>query len=232
MSATPPAHSVSAIIPTYNSARYLAETLEAILAQTIPPLEVLVVDDGSTDDSVEVALGYSPTVTVLPGEHAGTAATRQRGLEASTCELVAGCDADDLWAPTKLERQIDALVADPGLDAVGCLADEFLSPDVDESYIPGRGLHQRVRSLAASSLLIRRRFVTSMGGFDTAFGLGESIDWFAKALRAGIRTDIVDEVLMRRRIHAHNTSRSFDTDKQAYLDILRRHLKDGRGTGT
>lgn len=227
-----PVMSVSAIIPAFDSARYLAETIESVLAQTVPPLEVLVADDGSTDDSVEVAQQYGPAVTVLRCEHAGTAATRQRGFVASRGDLVAGCDSDDLWAPTKLERQIEALVARPELDAVGCLADEFLSPDVDESYLPGRGLRRRVRSLAASSLLIRRRFVATMGGFDTVSGLGESVDWFAKALRAGVRTDVVDEVLMRRRIHAHNSSRSFDSEKQTYLEILRRHLRDGRDAPT
>jgi glycosyltransferase involved in cell wall biosynthesis len=224
--------SVSAITPAFDSAAYLAETIGAILAQTVPPLEVLVVDDGSTDASVEIARSFGPQVTVLPGGHAGTAATRHRGFLASSGDLIAGCDADDLWAPTKLERQIEALVAHPELDAVGCLTDEFLSPDVDESYIPGRGLRHRVRSLGASSLLIRRRFVTSMGGFSAAPGLGESVDWFATALRAGIRTDVVDDVLVRRRIHERNASRSFDTHSQSYLEILRRHLRDARRAGT
>lgn len=232
MTATAPAGSVSAIVPTYNSRGYLAETLDAILGQTTPPVEILVVDDGSTDDTVAVAERYGSAVTVLSGEHAGTAATRQRGFRASTGDLIAGCDADDLWAPTKLERQVEALATNAALDAVGCLADEFLSPDVDESYLPGRGLRHGVRSLAASSLLIRRRFVTSVGGFATASGLGESVEWFATALRAGMRTDVVDEVLTRRRIHAHNTSRSFDAQKQTYIEILRRHLSDGRSADT
>jgi glycosyltransferase involved in cell wall biosynthesis len=215
---------ISVIVPTFNSARYLGETVEAILAQTRPPDEFVLVDDGSTDETVEVAAQYAPAVQVLPGDHAGTAATRHRGYLATSGELVANCDSDDLWLPTKLERQVAALDEQPELHAVGCLVDEFLSPDADASHIPGRGMRFGHASPSASALLIRRSFLDLVGGYDNDQQLGEFVAWYAQALSAGLSVGMVDEVLVRRRLHANNSSRTFASKSDDYLQIMREHI--------
>lgn len=220
----PPTVTISALVPSYNSQDHLAETLEAILSQTWPPDEVIVADDGSTDDTTVVARAFTPDVTVLCLDHAGTAMNRQRALDASTGTLIAACDADDLWLPSKLETQLEVLAARPDLHAIGCLVDEFLSPEADEVHMPGRGLRRRARALGASALMIRRSFLESAGGYLAQNELGESVEWYAKALSAGLNADVVPEVLVRRRIHANNTSRSFNDDKSSYLRIMREHL--------
>jgi glycosyltransferase involved in cell wall biosynthesis len=101
--------SVSVIIPAYNAARFLGETLTSVLSQTVPPLEVLVIDDGSTDSTPDVARAFGPRVTLIQQANTGESVARNRAIAAASGEWIAFCDADDLWVPQKLERQCAAL---------------------------------------------------------------------------------------------------------------------------
>lgn len=98
--------SVSVVIPCYNGSRYLGETIESALAQTHRPLEILVIDDGSTDDSAAIAERFGEPVNVTRQPNSGESVARNRGIEMARGEWIAFLDADDLWAPTKLERQL------------------------------------------------------------------------------------------------------------------------------
>lgn len=100
---------ISVVIPCYNAAPFLAAAIDSTLGQTSPPLEVIVVDDGSTDDSARIAQEYGPPVRVIRQTNQGESAARNRGIAAARGDWVAFLDADDLWVPTKLERQIDAI---------------------------------------------------------------------------------------------------------------------------
>lgn len=97
---------VSVVIPCYNGAPFLRETLESALNQTHPPLEIIVIDDGSTDDSAAIAELFGPPVRVIRQENQGESVARNRGIDEAQGEWLAFLDADDLWKPTKLERQI------------------------------------------------------------------------------------------------------------------------------
>ena len=109
--------SVSVIVPTYNGAQYLRETLSAISAQTRPANEVLVVDDHSTDNSAQIAQAHSAvTRLILSDENNGVCAARNKGLDVSTGDLIAFCDQDDLWSATKLEMQVRAMEMHPEID--------------------------------------------------------------------------------------------------------------------
>jgi glycosyltransferase involved in cell wall biosynthesis len=110
-------HVVSCIVPVYNGERYLAEALESILGQTYRSLEVIVVDDGSTDGTAAVLATYRQRITCLHQTNAGHAAARNRGLAVARGEFVAFLDADDLWHPEKLARQMARFQARPELDA-------------------------------------------------------------------------------------------------------------------
>lgn len=100
---------VSVVIPAYNAARFLRETLQSVLAQTSAPLEVLVVDDGSTDDTARIAQSFGPPVRCLNQENQGLSRARNAGIRAARGDWIALLDADDLWLPRKLERQIERL---------------------------------------------------------------------------------------------------------------------------
>lgn len=108
--------SISCIIPVFNGERYLAEAVESILAQTYPPCEVIIADDGSTDGTAEIATGYSARVRHVRQENLGAAAARNLGLHAAVGEFVAFLDADDLWHVEKLARQVARFRQRPELD--------------------------------------------------------------------------------------------------------------------
>ena len=115
---------VSAVIPCYNAAPFLRETIDSVLNQTHPALEVIVVDDGSTDDSAAIAESYGPPVRVIRQENQGQSAARNRGMDEAQGEWVALLDADDCWLPHKLERQLAVWRASP--DDVVCVYSDLV----------------------------------------------------------------------------------------------------------
>ena len=133
------APSISVVIPCYNAAAFLRATIESILGQTQPVLEVIVVDDGSTDDSARIAESFGPPVRVIRQPNQGESAARNRGIEAAAGEWVAFLDADDLWLPTKVELQAEAIRSAPA-DVV-CVTGDFL--------LFGEGQEERLCSLPA-----------------------------------------------------------------------------------
>ena len=122
---------VSVVIPSYDRGAYLPAAIESVLAQTLPPLEVLVVDDGSTDGSLAIARGYGEPVRVVTQPNRGVSAARNRGIEMTAGEWIAFLDADDVWEPTKLQRQMAAVDAAVAGDEVGVatVGDEFSGRD-------------------------------------------------------------------------------------------------------
>ena len=125
---------VSVIIPVHNCERYLGEAIESVLDQTHSPLEIIVVDDGSTDCTADVTKSFAPHVRYVLQAQAGAPAARNRGAELARGEFLSYLDADDLWVEEKLERQTACLSDDPELDMVSGFVEQFISPDVDEEW--------------------------------------------------------------------------------------------------
>ncbi len=123
--------SLAVVIPAWNAERYLAEAIESVLGQTVPVDTILVVDDGSTDDTAAVARRY-PEVRLVQQANAGAGAARNRGVAATDEALLAFLDADDVWLPHKLERQLPH-VEERGFGAVFGLVQNFVSPDVADA---------------------------------------------------------------------------------------------------
>jgi GT2 family glycosyltransferase len=125
---------VTVVIPTYNRADLLPKTVESVLQQSLAPVDVIVVDDGSTDDTPSVCAAFAEPVRYIRQENAGVSAARNRGIRLATAEWVAFVDSDDIWHPAKLEVQLAALAANPGTrwSASGC---EVI--DEDDVPLPG-----------------------------------------------------------------------------------------------
>jgi glycosyltransferase involved in cell wall biosynthesis len=160
---------VTVVLPTYQRASWLPATVESILRQTHPPLEVLIVDDGSTDDTAEVCRSFPEPVRYLRQENAGVSAARNRAIAEARGEWIALADSDDLWAPDKLEVQMAALAAVPAARwaASGCRL-----IDLDDRPVAGRQGFEAV-------------FVGVFEAEGTDAG-----SWFARWLRRGeVRTD-------------------------------------------
>ena len=211
--------SVSVVIPVYDGSRYLSEAIDSILEQTAPPDEIIVVDDGSSDGSIEPASRYP--VRILTKEHGGIGPARNHGVRASSGELIAFLDSDDLWTPRKLELQTAALAA-ADVDIVFGHQEEFVSPDADPR--PLRPPYPRGPGNSASLSLIRRPAFERVGPFTGRWVQGEWIDWWARARDEGIRAAVVPEVLVRRRLHERNHSRLQARARGEYAAILKESL--------
>lgn len=197
---------VSVIIPAYDAERYLAEAVDSVLAQSVGPREVFVVDDGSSDGTATVASTFA-AVTVLSAPHLGLGATLNRGIAAAAGGSIAFLDADDLWTPGKLAAQIEALEGAAAPDIVLGAVQQFISPDAPRDFrsriscpptpMPG---------FCAGAMLARRAVFERVGPFDPSLRLGSFIDWFDRAASLGVRTVVLPEIHLLRRLHGGNFS--------------------------
>ena len=223
------AAAVSVVVPAFRAARTLDETLASIRAQTLAPAELLVVDDGSPDATAAVAAAAG--ARVLRQANAGVAAATNAGILAAAHDLVALCDADDLWLPEKLATQA-ALLADPAVDAALCHFESFACPTLSPEQrariaVPG------VRpGWLRSCLLLRRAAFGRVGGLDATLRMGDMVDWFDRARAAGLVIALAPEVLMRRRLHPGSLSNSQTGNHQLYVEMARRALARRRGPAT
>lgn len=202
-----PATRVSVVLPVYNRAAYVGEAIESVYAQTLPPAELIVIDDGSTDDSVAVVERYArPGLTIVRQENRGIGAARNRGLRIASCEAIAFIDSDDLWESDKLERQCRALQAEGGADLVFGHLVEFLTPErAADASMSLRVARQPVPGLIATTLLARRDAILRIGYFDEHLRVGEFVEWMSRARDLGLNVLTLAETVARRRIHGGNT---------------------------
>jgi glycosyltransferase involved in cell wall biosynthesis len=213
---------VSVVIPAYNAERFLAEAIESVLRQEHRPLEVVVVDDGSTDATSAVAARFEE-VRCVRQENLGQAAARNGGVELAQGELLAFLDADDVWLPHKLALQLEALGADPALEMVFGHAEQWVDarPGVEIPPVP-----EERRVLPArlpSALLIRRAAFERAGTFRT-LEVSEVVDGYARARDARLKERMLDAVVYRRRIHGENLGMRKKLSRGAYLQSVREAL--------
>lgn len=224
MDALPDRPSVSVVIPVFNAEPFLADAIDSILTQHYSPLEIVVVDDGSTDASAAVAARYP--VTLVRQATAGIGAARNAGVSAAAGILLAFLDADDLWLPGKLARQVDALQSDPSLDIVLGHVEHFVSPGTTAAHeAPPAG-----PAYLAGAMLVRRDSFDRVGPFVTDLRVGEFVDWYARAKEAGLKTLVLPDLVLRRRLHDTNTGIRERDSRVDYARVLRAAL-DRRRTG-
>lgn len=206
---------VSAVIPAYNAARYLGEAIDSALAQTFRDLEIIVIDDGSTDDTARVVARYGGSVRSISQPNRGVSSARNRGIEESRGRYVAFLDADDVWMPAKLQRQLEALRENPQTRAcysAHLWVDDRLAP-LRENRGPRRGtaLEDLLRTGnvvgSPSSVIVERSIFSEVGGFSDAFSL--CADW-EMWVRIAARTEFayINEPLVQYRVHADSMSRN------------------------
>jgi glycosyltransferase involved in cell wall biosynthesis len=228
---------ISVIIPVWNCERYLAEAIESVLAQTRAPEEILVIDDGSTDRSRRVAEGYAPRVTYHFKEHSGIGDTRNAGVLFSRGGFIAFLDSDDLWVEDKLEHQLALFQANTGLDAIFGLVEQFHSPDVFPDADNRQWPRQAYTGKLAGTMLIKKDSFHRVGLFGTEWHVGEFVDWYARAVEKGLKSETLDRIVLRRRIHGSNTVIRERASQADYLRILkasldRRRIQESAGDST
>jgi hypothetical protein len=200
---------VSVVIPLYNLRRYVGEAIESVLTQTLPPedVEIVVVDDGSTDGGAEVAGGYAPRVQLLRQEHRGLSAARNAGIAATRAPFLLFLDADDRIRPDMLAAQLTMFDAHPELGAVytgvQCV-------DPQGAPLPQRGWVRAAGDVFARlvlenvtpvhTVLVRRAAVDAVGGFDETLDAAEDWDLWLRISRRGLRWACLDRPLAEYRI--------------------------------
>jgi glycosyltransferase involved in cell wall biosynthesis len=217
------------MIGAYNAAPYLGEAIESALSQDYEPIELIVVDDGSTDETADVARSFAQA-KVIQQENGGNGAARNLAVANASGELYAFLDADDRFTPGKLSRQKAALDADPDLDMVFGHVREFFSPELDEETCaslrpPAPG---PMPWTAPNLMLIRRGSFERVGPFSTAVRVGVTVDWFARAQEAGLRHTILPEVVLERRLHTQNNGLRERASRSQYLDVIRQAMERRR----
>ena len=221
-------NSISVIVPAYNHEAYVAEAIQSVLAQTCPPDEIIVVDDGSTDRTAEVALSHGKPVRCICQENQGFGGSRNTGLKQAGGSLIAFLDSDDLWLERKLELQSAYLAAHPETDMVFCHMRPFLSPEID----PADALKFDAREIAAcntGSLLARREAFDRAGLFPTDRHVQEYFIWFSRACDAGLTYHILPELLLLRRVHFTNSVHN-PAYKSRYFRFLKERLDLNRAS--
>jgi glycosyltransferase involved in cell wall biosynthesis len=222
------APTISVVIPAYDAEAFLAESIDSVLAQDLAALEVLVVDDASTDATATIAAGYGEPVRVIRHDrNGGEAAARNTGVAEARGELIAMHDADDRMLPSRLRVQRDHLLA--GGPTTGCVLGRMRSFTDDGSPVPAwaRDVDGSLETYGNSPVLAWRSTYDTVGPYDGSLATGTDSDWLIRVKAAGLAVGLIDEVLMERRVHADNLSHT-SIGQRAYVSSLRKVLAERR----
>src|SRR5918995_364429 len=230
-----PPPSFSIVIPAYQAASFVADAVESALSQTLPPREVIVCDDGSTDDLVGALRPYAGRIVLLREEHRGVASARNAGLGVATGDFVAFLDADNTYLPEFLEAMSELATARPDLDIL--TADAYLELDgrVYGQYYSGKArfvtedqrlgiIHQH---FVYANAAFRRESLLAVGGYDeyydgTSHTGVEDTDLLVRMILGGSRAGLVDEPLCVYRIRAGSLSSNRTRSFHAGVEVLER----------
>ncbi len=225
---------VSVVIPAHNAERFLGEAIESVFAQTYAPVEAVVVDDGSSDATTEIASGYEGMRLIRNPESRGAAAARNAGVEAARGEILAFVDADDVLLPGKLEFQVDELLSRD--DEVCVLASqEFIVED--GASIPMAALTDRRRpawvddefpNVYTMTMVLRKSLFRSLSGFTEGLSYTEDVDFLFRLIEGGVELSRHREVVVRRRAHAGNMTQNAANTQTALFRAFKARIERHR----
>ena len=216
--------SISVIIPARNAVRYLGEAVASVRAQTHPVGEIIVIDNDSDDGTAVLAQQLGVTVVTEP--LLGASYARNRGVSMASGSFLAFLDADDVWAPEKLEWQIEAFREDPFLEAVFGQLEQFISPDLSPEE--ASRLHCPVEASAArlpSTMLIKMEAFLKVGPYSTACKRAEVLEWAIRAMEMGLRDRSIARIVARRRLHSSNVGITMRESNIEYLHLIRMKMQ-------
>lgn len=221
---------VSVIIPTYNCASMIAECLDSVLNQTFKDFEVIVIDDGSTDDTERVIAPYKNRITYIRQVNQGAAAARNRGIKEARGDYIAFLDSDDLWFPDKLEKQILFLAQHPEYDMICGNGVFFGGGEKDGKPVITRKRVATIKKegltlkniylkglIYPSTMLVKKSVLDDIGGFDSSLPVCED-RYLSLCFLLKYKATFIDEALVKRRLHSGNISKRTE---QAHLQMIR-----------
>lgn len=225
--------SVSVVLPTYNRAQFLSETIQSVIAQKFADWELVIVDDGSTDNTQDVVKGFTDSrIKYVKQENRGVSAARNLGVSKTTAPIIAFLDSDDLWLPRKLETQLKFFNEHP--DAAICQTEETwirngrrVNPMKKHAKKSGWIFKDCLPLciVSPSAVMMRRKVFDELGGFDESLPACEDYDlWLRAALRYEIHT-LPDALIVKRGGHADQLSKQWGLDRYRII-ALEKILKD------
>jgi glycosyltransferase involved in cell wall biosynthesis len=219
---------VSVIIPAYNGAAYLAEAIQSILNQTYRPLEILVVDNASQDQTAQIAQSFS-LVRYIYLKQADTSLARNEGIAKAQGTLLAFLDQDDIWTPDKLAKQVAFLEKNPSVSGTVCQQKMVLQPGHQKPHWLKREFLETAQpAYLPSALLVRRTALEQTDLFDPTYSLSSDVAWFFKAKHSGMEIILLPEVLLQRRIHSDNASNRCAQIHKEILSVIQSSLQERR----
>jgi glycosyltransferase involved in cell wall biosynthesis len=229
---------VSVVIPVHNGERHIREAINSVLRQTHSDVQIIVVDDGSTDESGRVVHSFGSFVHYSYQSQSGASTARNRGVDLADGRWIAFLDADDIWEPDKLRKQLVAFGRHDPVDMVFGHVQQFYSPELPDAIRrtikipsdPGPGYH-------VGTLLMRTTTFRRVGAFLPELKVAEFAEWYMRAKAAGLSSMMLPDVVMRRRVHANNMGRREQHNRRDYVRAIRagleeRRRRSGRGTPT
>jgi len=227
---------VSIIVPVFNGERFLEAALRSAIAQTYAPIELIVVDDGSTDRSADVARSF-PDVVYLRQGHAGAPAARNAGIGVARGEFLAFLDADDVLPPDKVKAQMAYLLTHTEVDCVFGQQEIFTEGNADSAWMyelpewmrwaPD---WERRGQIQPMSMVVRRAVFDEVGPLDERLLVSDDVDWVLRAMEASVAMHVLDDVVLHRRAHDGNISRDLAARRRDHFALLKSRIDRTRAS--
>jgi glycosyltransferase involved in cell wall biosynthesis len=213
---------VTVIICVYNGEDFLAEAIQCVIEQDYPATELIVVDDGSTDSSAEIANSYPQATLISHPENLGLPSARNTGIQAAAGEYIAFLDSDDLWPANKVSTQLEFLQKNPEYK-FGFTQEKFFFEDMQErpNWTQKPAFQDVHVAYCAGSMLFHRSVFETVGRFNPEFRNGDTTEWVFRAKDKGFRGGVVEEVLLFRRIHEQNLSTKVHEEQKSLLKAVK-----------
>lgn len=216
---------VSVILPIYNAEKYLSEAVESVYGQKIPLHELIIVDDGSTDNGIEKIALFRKNIRYVYQSNRGPAGARNTGLSMATGDLIAFIDADDKWPKGKLKNQLQLLSDFPEVDIVwGRSQYEFENEELAHLYNGTKSTEGTVFNAFLGAALFRKRVFERVGLFDSTLRFGEDWDWLNRAEELEVPILKTEECSLIYRVHTHNMTSDKDEVNFHTVKLLKKKL--------
>ena len=223
---------LSVILPTYNGAEFLSESLNSIINQSSTPYEVIVIDDGSSDDCKSIVDKF-PTFRYFRIENSGVAAARNLGIEKSSGDWIAFIDQDDIWTTDSLSNRLQFLEEHQDADIIIGRQKWFLhNLTLPPSWVKQEQMSNDLDGYLLGCALLRKSLFTRFGLFDVSFRFSSDFDWFFNLKDNGVTFYSIEQIILYKRIHEKNESRHTDLSLKELSKALFNSVKRKRAKAT
>ncbi|MBX7174811.1 MAG: glycosyltransferase family 2 protein [Pyrinomonadaceae bacterium] len=216
---------ISVLIPVYNSENYIAEAIESVLRQTYQDFEIIVVDDGSTDNTRQVIESFGEKVQYHYQKNYGAGVARNKCIALSRGDFLAFLDADDVWSKNKLELQMQEFEADNSLEAVFGMVENVKQKDWEQRVFQTNApVENLFKGFTQTTMLIKRESFLRVGMFPEENTIGEFVDWLLRAKEANLQMKLLPELFLWRRIHDSNLGIKHRSKVNDYIKIIKKSI--------